>query len=74
MAWDRMTVKLIQMVCRGRNGTPLAMLKMLAPRNETMMPKRHDLHQIPVLAQKGAPSGLRGGLGKSIGAEFFPPA
>jgi hypothetical protein len=39
-----------------------------------MMPKRHDLHQILVLAQKGAPRGLRGGLGKPVGAEFFPPA
>ena len=43
MAWKMSTVKLIHRVWSGRNGTPPRMLKMLAPRNVLMNPKRHAI-------------------------------
>jgi hypothetical protein len=43
MAWNSSVVKLIHSVCSGRNGTPPVMLKMLAPRKETMKPNRHPI-------------------------------
>src|SRR5215813_9056578 len=43
MAWKSSVVKLIQSVCSGRKGTPPAMLKMAAPRKETMKPNRQPI-------------------------------
>ncbi len=40
MAWNTWTVKFTQRVWSGRNGTPLAIQKMLEPRNVEMNPNR----------------------------------